>query len=60
MIGNSGNGDMTEIRTYTDSIKDEAELFAMKAFYKEGKLTENEVSDFFVKLSMIIKSIRRC
>ncbi|MFC2143939.1 hypothetical protein ACFLQO_01075 [Candidatus Aenigmatarchaeota archaeon] len=45
-------------RTYTENIRSEAELFAMRAFYKRGSLTENEVKDFFRKLNMIIRSIR--
>ncbi len=49
---------MSNIKTQTENIRSEAELFAMRAFYKRGSLTENEVKDFFSKLNMIIRSIR--
>lgn len=50
--------DLDVIKAHTDSIKDEAELFAMKVFYKKGRFTEKDVSDFFDSLRMIIGSIR--
>lgn len=50
--------DLDVIKAHTDSIKDEAELFAMRVFYKKGRFTERDVSDFFEALRMIIGSIK--
>ncbi len=52
--------DMEEVRNCTENLKHEADIFAMRAFYKGGRLTEGEVRDFFRKLGTIIRSIRRC
>jgi len=56
MMGSAN--DLDVIKAHTDSIKDEAELFAMKVFYKKGRFTERDVSDFFDSLRMIISLIK--
>lgn len=50
--------EMDTIKTYTDTIKEEAEVFAMRIFYNGGKIIENDVNDFFGSLMAIINSIK--
>lgn len=54
----SSASEMDVIKAHTDSIRDEAELFAMRVFYKKGRFTEKDVSEFFDSLRAIISSIR--
>ena len=49
---------MNTVKTYTDTIKEEAEVFAMRVFYNGGDIRDNEINDFFGSLRTIIDTIR--
>ncbi len=49
---------METIKTYTDTIRDEAEVFAMRVFYNGGKIHDNDVNSFFGSLMTIINTIK--